>query len=122
MEIDLDVVKDDLVVLGARDIKLLTLGQLLWTGRADTSDYLQDSILYDNGKLYRKRGLRVEQGTGIISLSLAYNDFIPIEHVGVGNLLDIQPHEYGLLKLKYGFTKLDLYIPEQLKAYLKVST
>lgn len=33
------------------------------------------------------------------------------EALGVSDITNIQPHEYGLLKLKYGFGKRDIFVP-----------
>ena len=40
------------------------------------------------------------------------------EKLGVGDILDIRPHEYGYLKLKYGITKEELFIPTIVKEHL----
>ncbi len=37
----------------------------------------------------------------------------------VGDLTNIKPHEYGLLKLKYGLDKPQLFIPSIFKPYVR---
>ena len=51
---------------------------------------------------------------------------VGVKTIGVGcipveDIYNIQPHEYGLLKLKYGLTKEELFIPTIVKDYIKGS-
>ncbi len=39
-------------------------------------------------------------------------ELIPVEDINVGDICDIQPYEYGILRLKYGLAPEDLYIPK----------
>ncbi len=42
------------------------------------------------------------------------------ENLGVENILDIQPHEYGIVKLKHGLDKNWLFFPSQVRELLEV--
>lgn len=34
-----------------------------------------------------------------------------LQSIGIKDVLNLKDHEYGILKLKYGLTKVDLYLP-----------
>ncbi len=65
-----------------------------------------NGILYDSG--FKIPKVVIESSTWLLPWEL------PVE-----DIFNIQPHEYGLLKLKYGISKAGLYIPSFYRGYIK---
>ncbi len=68
----------------------------------------------------QRAGVRVAKGCYTVFYSGQFEDEIEYDDGLVGDFLNIEPHEYGLLKLKYGVDKEDLYIPSFARGWVKL--
>ena len=112
MELDLGVIQQDLITLGAKDVHSGS-GTIYWKGVQGHND------IKITGSIFRHHGINIDKcGTSCLYGEGNIMEEIPTEELnalGITDLLNLQPHEKGLLRVKYGITELDLYVPEQLK-------
>ena len=109
---DINKIKEELEALGAEGIYTCSSNVIYWGKERCDTDEIQT-----NGYIFRKKGLNINI-FGDMSLYANAMDGIykdELEQLGITDLLNLQPHEKGLLRVKYGITELDLYVPEQLK-------
>ncbi len=110
-------IKEELESLGAQGVEVVGEVQICWAGFEDIVD---DQINLDDSSMTKDIGI----STTVLGPYLEYmgeDGYISelskqeLLSDGIEDILNLSPHEYGILKLKYGLTPLDLYVPQFIK-------